>query len=53
MIEWKVLPKGRAAGGNVRVALVVAKPVALLIVTKTALVKERPGTKFRSFSTSG
>ena len=36
-----------------RPALEVARPEALVGVTKTAFVKERPGSKCRSFSTAG
>ena len=50
MIEWKM---GWEAGCTISTASEVARPKALLIVTKTASVKERPWTKFRSFSAAG
>ena len=50
MIEWKV---GWEAGCTISTASEVARPEALLIVTKTALVKERPWTMGRSLSTAG
>ena len=49
----RVAEGGVAAGGTISGALEVARPDALLIGTKAALVKGRPGTMCRSFSTAG